>query len=432
MLGWEFPPRISGGLGVACDGLVRGLLRTGTEVALVLPRGAPRSWSARLAIVDAFSAGVSRQTRSSGLDASGRTGERHPPPEDRPSPAYAAPRPYRRGARRARPGGRQESRRLPPVYGADLVTDVLRYAEGAGRIASRQRFDVIHAHDWLTYLGGLEARRVSGKPLVVHVHATELDRSGNLDNRFVADIEALGVRRADRVIAVSRFTAARVAEVYGVALQRIAVVHNAIDARGARRTGRLRRLPLALFAGRLTRQKGPGFFLQAAALVAREVPRARFIMAGAGDLQEAAIAQASALGLRRRVLFPGFLPPRQLDRLYAEADVFVLPSVSEPFGLAVLEALAHGTPAIVARGAGVSEVVRNVLEVDFGDVEDLASKIVAVLTSQRVARRFAARGREEVRRLSWKSAAQRCLEIYRDLLALPPRAILEPQGRSGR
>jgi glycosyltransferase involved in cell wall biosynthesis len=299
------------------------------------------------------------------------------------------------------------------------VTDVLRYAEFSGRVAGRQRFDVIHAHDWLTYLGGLEARRVSGRPLVVHVHATELDRAGSLENRFVADIESLGVRRADRVIAVSRFLAARVAELYGVPPERISVVHNAIDAGPARRARSSSRPPLVLFAGRITWQKGPEFFLEAAALAARDVPRARFVMAGAGDREAAAIAAAEALGIRRRVVFTGFLSALELDRLYAEADVFVLPSVSEPFGIAALEALAHGTPAIVARRAGVSEVVKNVLEVDFGDVEDLASKIVAVLTSPRVARRFAARGREEVKRLSWKDAGRKCLAIYRELVAAP-------------
>jgi glycogen synthase len=424
MLGWEFPPHVTGGLGVACEGLVRGLLQTRTEVALVLPGEAGRPVPVGLTVFEAASAGrrMAPERPSRGTGRTGRGGGRALHAVPRPASGYSAPPDWRRRAARARARRSTPSQgpASQPVYGSDLVTDVLRYAEFSGRIAGRQRFDVIHAHDWLTYLGGLEARRVSGRPLVVHVHATELDRAGNIENRFVADIESLGVRRADRVIAVSRFTAARVAELYGVPLDRISVVHNAIDASRARHARSLARPPLALFAGRLTWQKGPDFFLEAAALAAREVPRARFVMAGAGDREEAAIAAAEALGIRGRVLFTGFLPSRELTRLYAEADVFVLPSVSEPFGIAALETLAQGTPAIVARGAGVSEVVKNVLEVDFGDVEDLASKIIAVLTSPRIARRFAARGRQEVRRLSWKDSARKCLEIYRQVLSKGP------------
>jgi len=420
MLGWEYPPHITGGLGVACEGLVRGLLQARTEVALVLPGEARPPFPPGLTVLKARSEDRRESRGRPSAVASERPGRggwalRGAP---RLASGYSAPTDWRRRAVRARGrgSGRRERPAPLPVYGSDLVTDVLRYAEASGRIAARRHFDVIHAHDWLTYLGGLEARRVSGRPLVVHVHATELDRSGSLENRFVADIEALGVRQADRVIAVSRFTAARVAELYGVPLERITVIHNAIDARRARQARSLAHTPLALFAGRLTWQKGPDFFLEAAALAAREVPRARFVMAGAGDREEAAIAAAEGLGIRGRVLFTGFLPSRELTRLYAEADVFVLPSVSEPFGIAALEALAQGTPAIVARGAGVSEVVKNVLEVDFGDVEDLASKIITVLTSPRIARRFAARGRQEVRRLSWKDSARKCLAVYAELL----------------
>ena len=395
MLGWEFPPAITGGLGVASEGLVRGLLDTGTEVALLLPCSpGPLRWKG-LSLFDGLSSPLSTPALA----------------------PYSPPRTFRREAVRA--GGRDAGRLGPDPYGPDLVTDVLRYAEAAGRLARRERFDVIHAHDWLTYLAGLEARRVSGRPLAVHVHATELDRAGNLDNHFVRDIEGLGVRLADRVIAVSRYTAGRVAEVYGVPPERVRVVHNAIDAGSARHARARRRAPLVLFAGRITAQKGPEFFLAAAASVAQEVPRARFAVAGAGDLLPAAIARAEELGIRRRCLFTGFLPPAELKRLYAEADVFVLPSVSEPFGLAVLEALAHGTPAIVSRHAGVSEVVRNVIPVDFGDVEDLASKMIAVLLSPRIARAFAARGRAEVRKLSWKNAAEKCLKVYEEILAGP-------------
>jgi glycogen(starch) synthase len=377
MFGWEFPPAITGGLAVATEGLVRGLLRKGARICLVLPHSPSPVRIRGLTVLDAAAFGATREGPAALLSS------------------YASP---------AKP------------YGADLVTEVLRFAEAAGRIARQERFDVIHAHDWLTYLAGLEARRVSGRPLVVHVHSTELDRAGNLANRFVRDIEERGVRLADRVIAVSRYTAGRVAVAYGVPRSRLRVVHNAIDAAGARHAAAARRPPLVLFAGRVTQQKGPEFFLEAAALVAREIPRARFVVAGTGDLLPAMIERAEALGIRRRVDFAGFVPPRKLARLYSRADVFVSPSLSEPFGLTALEALAHGTPAIVSRQAGVTEVVRNLLCVDFGDVEDLAVKMIAVLLSPRIARAFAARGRAEVRRLPWKDAAEECLRVYEETL----------------
>jgi len=308
-------------------------------------------------------------------------------------------------------------------YGSDLGDEVLRFAETAGRIARSERFDVIHAHDWLTYLAGLEARRASGRPLVVHVHATELDRAGGGGNRFVEEIERLGVNSADRVIAVSRFTAGLVSDRYGIPADRIRVVHNAIDARETVGDWSVEeREPLVLFAGRITWQKGPEYFVDAAARVLAELPDVKFAVAGSGDRMGSMIERVAAHGIGRNVLFTGFLPPAELDRLFARADVYVLPSVSEPFGLTALEALEHGTPAIVSRNAGVSEVVRNVLRVDFGDVEDLASKILSVLLFSPLRDALASGGLAEVRRLSWRDSAEKCLEVYREVVGVGLRS----------
>jgi glycosyltransferase involved in cell wall biosynthesis len=411
MFGWEFPPAISGGLGVACEGLVRGLLQTGTQVVLVLPRHPYRKPSGRLRILESLApAELSRSAAGphrSRLEVRRVTTnlEAYPGTPARRAPARTA------AASRAMPPG------PPSHYGPNLATDVLRYAERAGVIARRERFDVIHAHDWMTFLAGLEARRVSGKPLVVHVHATEYDRAGNGGDSFVRDIERSGVAGADRVVAVSRYTAGLLVRHYGVARRRIRVVHNAIDPSRRKWERDLAGTePLVLFAGRLTRQKGPDYFLEAAARVAREMPGVRFAVAGSGDRLAALRERAGALGLGRDVLFTGFLPAAELDRLYAHADVYVMPSISEPFGLAALEALQHGTPVIVSRGAGVSEVVRNVLHVDFGDVQELASKILSVLLFPALGRALSARGRREVARLSWRQTAERVLAVYAELL----------------
>lgn len=392
MFGWEFPPRVSGGLGVACEGLVRGLLETGAEVVLVLPRG-PLALS------------------GPGLK---------PVFARPPQPAGGRGRARRRSAWRLRPypgGRRRGSRRTPyAAYGPDLVTDVLRYTQAAGSIAREEEFDVIHAHDWLTFEAGLEARRATGRPVVLHVHATEFDRSGENPNAFVFDLERRALAAADRVVAVSRYTARVLAERYGVSPEKIRVVHNAVGPRE-----RFPGLPIGsedpvvLFAGRITYQKGPEYFVEAAARVAREIPNVRFAVAGAGDRRSDMARRAAEHGIAANFVFTGFLPPGELDRLYAGADVFVLPSVSEPFGLAALEALQHGTPAIVSRGAGVSEVVRNILRVDFGDVDDLASKILSVLLYPPLARTLGREGLAEVKRLSWRDAAEKCLDVYREV-----------------
>lgn len=411
MFGWEFPPAISGGLGVACEGLVRGLLQTGTEIVLVLPRHPYRKPAGRLRILESLAEdaapGPARRPARPSLKVRRLTTRLKPYPA---SGALAASAEEFLAAPEA-------AQAAPSSYGPNLATDVLRYAERAGAIARRERFDVIHAHDWMTFLAGLEARRVSGKPLVVHVHATEYDRAGNGGDSFVRDIERAGLLGADRVIAVSRYTAGLLASRYGVPRRRIRVVHNAIDPAQRTREGTPGgEGPLVLFAGRLTRQKGPDYFLEAAARVAREIPGVRFAVAGSGERLAAMRERVRALGLARKILFTGFLPGPELDRLYARADVYVMPSLSEPFGLTALEALQHGTPVIVSRGAGVSEVVRNVLRVDFGDVEELASKILSVLLFPPLRRSLSDRGRREVRRLSWRDAAQRVLAVYGELL----------------
>jgi glycosyltransferase involved in cell wall biosynthesis len=408
MFGWEFPPQISGGLGVACEGLVRGLLQSVAEVVLVLPRYPHRKSSGRLRILEAL-ADPADATR---------------PPADalRLRRIETALRPYGPPANAEPVGDTATPAReaAAALYGPNLASEVLRYAGLAAAIARRERFDVIHAHDWMTFPAGLEARRVSGRPLVVHVHATEYDRAGEGGNPFVREIEREGVSRADRVIAVSRYTANRLAREYGVPRRRLRVVHNAIDGGRPQRRGPAEGdSPLVLFAGRVTWQKGPEYFVEAAARVAREMPEARFAVAGSGDRLPSLRERVRQLGLQRNILFTGFLPAAELDRLYRRADVYVMPSFSEPFGLTALEALRHGTPVIVSRGAGVSEVVRNVLAVDFGDIEDLASKILSVILFAPLRATLARRGGREVERLSWRRSAERVMSVYTELTRRP-------------
>jgi glycosyltransferase involved in cell wall biosynthesis len=406
MFGWEFPPYISGGLGVACEGLVRGLVESGVEVTLVLPHRSPPSATPGLRILSSL---------ASAAQPNGRAGRRAIRMRRVPSllRPYITETVYEEVRRQALESGTA----FAGHYGPDLPREVLRYAAAAAAIAAREPFDVIHAHDWLTFLAGIEARRASGKPLVLHVHATEFDRSGNGDNAFVTSIERTSLAAADRVIAVSGYTADVVTARYGVPADRLRVVHNAVNPKESVGSWTVEEAdPLVLFAGRLTWQKGPEYFVDAAARVAAELPGVKFAVAGSGDRMGAMVERVAFHGLESRFLFTGFLPPAELDRLYARADLYVMPSASEPFGLTALEALQQGTPVIVSRTAGVSEVVRNVLRVDFGDVEDLASKILSVLLYPPLRDALASGGRAEVRRLSWRDAAERCLSVYRELV----------------
>lgn len=406
MFGWEFPPRVSGGLGVACEGLVRGLLELATEVTLVLPF-AGGSGAPGLRI-------VSKPVRA---DLHPQSPRRETRLRLRRVRTLLAP--YVTAELYAQEWSELE--RTDPaaasLYGPDLSSEVVRFSAAARAVAARESFDVIHAHDWLTFLAGLEARRVSGKPLVLHVHATEFDRSDGVGNPFVSAIERAGLSAADRVVAVSGYTAELLARRYGVPADRLRVVHNAIDRRAAAPAWSVEEAdPLVLFAGRITSQKGPEYFVDAAARVAEEMPSVKFAVAGAGDRLRAMMERVAARGLGERFLFTGFLPPERLDLLYGRADLYVMPSVSEPFGLTALEALRHGTPVIVSKTAGVGEVVRNLLRVDFGDVEGLASRILSVLLFLPLRRTLSARGRAEVERLSWRESAWRCLTVYRELV----------------
>jgi glycosyltransferase involved in cell wall biosynthesis len=375
MLGWEMPPHVSGGLGTACHGMTAALSRLGAEVTFVAPRPAGAS-----------GAGSSRR----GIETVA---------------VSAAASPY--GSRGGRGSG---------LYGATLLEDVARYAEAAEGIARRGGFDVVHAHDWLTYPAGIAASRAARRPLVVHVHATEHDRSPGAPDPRIAALEQQGVDAAARVVCVSRYASEVLARHYRVEAAKVRVVHNGVTPPRASRLSRRRpgRGRTVLFLGRVTAQKAPGVLLDAAARVLAALPETTFVVAGTGDLLPWAIERAARLRIARRVRFPGFLRGRGVARALAEADAFVLPSVSEPFGIAPLEAMSMGVPTIVSSRSGVREVVRHALVVEPGDALDLASKVIAVLSRPGLARSLAVHGRAEARRLRWDEPATRLLDVYRE------------------
>ncbi len=393
MFGWEFPPFNSGGLGVACLGLTRALSALGIKVIFVMPKklDIKAPWTQ---LIFADGSDVVLHAFDSGLTP------------------YLGSKSY-------------ASERDNPVYGPDLFSEVARYALFGGTIGREERFDVIYAHDWLSFGAGMAAKRVSGKPLIVHVHATEFDRSGGGSvNQDIYEIERAGMHAADSVIAVSQFTKKIIIDHYGVPAEKVRVVHNGIDEGTAPRSDTLPRLrawkrtgnKIILFLGRITLQKGPDYFLRAAAKVVRKNPNTVFVLSGSGDMEGEMMRLAASLGISDRVFFTGFLHDAERDEMYAAADLFVMPSVSEPFGIAPLEAMKAGTPVIISKQSGVSEVVRHALKVDFWDVDEIANKMSSVVGYPGLSTTLAENGRREADNLTWADAAQKVDAIMHELV----------------
>ena len=427
MLGWEYPPHISGGLGTACQGIVGGLVGAGAEVLFVAPRlsGDEDGRGAHLMAAGDVPLPPEPSPESTGAAAMSAQGVRERLQlafVESPLRPYQSRDSYQAMLRRLRYAERGVGQRGHPGaepqafeggYGPNLAAEVERYARAVAEIARREHFDVIHAHDWMTYPAGFLARRVSGRALVAHVHACEYDRSGDDVDRGIRAIEQTGLDAADAVVCVSHYTRSVLARNYRMDPARTHVVHNAVTRTEARERRKLTQAqPTVLFLGRLTRQKGPEFFLRAAAAIAARRADVRFVVGGDGDLREHLIERAAELGLSRRVFFTGFLSLEDKERAYAEADVYVMPSVSEPFGIAPLEALALDTPVIVARQSGVAEALRSSPKVDYGDVDDLAAKVLALLERPALREALVKAGQAELASLRWESSAARLLEIY--------------------
>ncbi len=434
MLGWEFPPFISGGLGTACYGLTRGMSQLGTEVLFVLPKAVPADYSSHVRLLTPtalFAGGDSDEIERKAAELAGVTflavSAQMKPYDSMTEPGKRrfllgtdmkeVDEQIERALRGDDDSGPIEAAKSTNAsdYAGDLMGQVDRYARLVVRIAKRHDFDVIHAHDWLTYRGGIAAARISGKPLVVHVHSTEFDRSGENVNQVVYDVERAGMHTAARVITVSYLTKRIVTQRYGVDPDKIDVVYNAIDRNGKapapipaiRRNERI-----VLFLGRITMQKGPEYFVRAAHLVLEKMNNVRFLMAGSGDMVRSSIELAADLGIGHKVLFTGFLRGQDVETVFRMADLYVMPSVSEPFGIAPLEAINHETPVLISKQSGVSEILRHALKVDFWDVEEMANKIIAVLRHPPLQATLREHSVLEVSRFSWRDSAANCIGVY--------------------
>ena len=297
------------------------------------------------------------------------------------------------------------------------MEEVARYAMVAAQVARELegQFDVIHAHDWLTYYAGIAAKRVSGKPLVVHMHATEFDRSGENINTVVYNIERTGMSAADRVMAVSNLTRNIVIEKYGIDPDRVVTVHNGVRFKAHEGPEEVRGVEdkIVTFLGRITYQKGPDYFVEAAAKVLKRIPNVRFVMAGSGDMLNHVVRRVAKLGISDRFHFTGFLRGDEVRRMFELSDVYIMPSVSEPFGISPLEAMKSNVPVIISKQSGVAEVLTHAVKVDYWDVDAMADAIYSLVTYPALHNMFITKGQEEVTTLKWDNAARNVLDVYR-------------------
>lgn len=397
MFGWELPPHNSGGLGVACYGLSKALAEKDQHILFVLPKKVELDIKF-LKVLYADSDNITFQTMNTLL-----------------TPYITAE-------------GYIYARRMhkDQRYGDTLFEEVERFTREAGLIATEQDFDVIHAHDWLSFGAGIEAKNASGKPLVVHVHSTEYDRTGGLAmNRKVFELEQEGMMKADKVITVSHFTKRIVADKYGIPKHKISVVHNRINAdeyksdtnpedaifqvkKGGKK--------IVLFVGRITMQKGPDYFIKVAKRVLEFEKDVLFVMAGSGDMEHQVMEDAAVMGISDKVLFTGFLRGKELIHIFRMADLFVMPSISEPFSITTLESILQDTPVLISKQSGVSEVLTHALKVDFWDIDEMTNKIISVLRNSSLQSSLLENSKIEVKKFAWEDAANECIKIYNELL----------------
>lgn len=422
MFGWEFPPYISGGLGTACYGMTRGLSTIGdVEIIFVVPKAHGDEYSANLTLISAEN--VAQQEGFELLEKLKKSLEYievesalipYLDPEIIQKQVDATGR-----SRNPEKSKFQGKLQFSGTYGVDLFSEISNYALAAYTIAREHDFDIIHAHDWLTYPAGIAAKEATGKPLVVHVHATDFDRSGGNVNPRVFEIEHKGMKAADRIITVSNLTRNIVIGKYGIPSAKVETVYNAVEPVQQAAAPRIVRSideKIVTFLGRITLQKGPEYFVDAAHLLLQKMNKLRFVMAGSGDLLQAMVSRTAKLGISNKFHFPGFLKGHEVFELLQVSDVYVMPSVSEPFGISPLEAMQTGVPVIISRQSGVSEILTHAVKVDFWDVEALADAIYGLVKYPALSQILVKGGKREVTALKWDDAAEHVYEIYRSLM----------------
>lgn len=420
MFGWEFPPHISGGLGTACYGMTKGLAANDVDILFVVPKAYGDEDQETAQIIGASDVKITRK-RFNYKEAWKDITYMEVNSELAP---YTSPEEFEKQVKiKVKETDISETDDLGYIkfegkYGSNLFQEVSNYAVVAAQIARDYDFDVIHSHDWLTYAAGIAAKNVSGKPFIIHVHATEFDRSGENVNQNVYDIERMGMDAADKIIAVSNLTRNTVIERYGQHPDKVVTVYNAVETNHEEEIIPFKKgveEKIVTFLGRITFQKGPEYFIEAAYKVLQRMNNVRFVMAGSGDLMTKMIQRAAELKIADKFHFPGFLKGDDVDRMFMLSDVFVMPSVSEPFGIVPLEAMRSNVPVIVSKQSGVSEILKHAVKVDFWDVDAIADSIYGLLKYEGLSKMFKNFGKEEVNNLKWEQASLNIKKVYEEV-----------------
>jgi glycosyltransferase involved in cell wall biosynthesis len=419
MFGWEFPPHISGGLGTASFGLTKGMATLDDlEVIFVVPKAWGDEDESIVRLIGANKVQVAYKKIY-------YKGYRHEIEKIEVSSKivpYTDPENFWKVTRTQVVGSNVfvETNNKGTVdfsgrYDNSLMEEIQKYAIVASVIASENDFDIIHAHDWLAYPAGIAAMEVSGKPLVIHVHATDFDRSGGSVNPDVYRIEKSGMDAASKIITVSNLTRDIVINRYNIDPNKVETVYNAVEPVAISENMMVKKgfdEKVVTFLGRITMQKGPEYFIEAANKVLKKMDNVRFVMAGSGDMMERMMRRAAALKITDRFHFTGFLRGADVFSMLYMSDVYIMPSVSEPFGISPLEAMQSSVPVIISKQSGVAEILTHAVKTDFWDIDAMADAIYGILNYPALANMFIINGKEEVIRLKWDNSARHVRDIY--------------------
>lgn len=422
MFGWEFPPYISGGLGTACYGITKGLSAHDVRVDFVLPKVALESQSVSpVHVIDASQVMVTeKHLEKKELSELVKFVEL-----DTVLRPYMTEESYKEELDHLQEtqlstiekGGRLFN--FEGGYGKNLIAEVYRLCIVAAQLGEDTDAQVIHAHDWMTFPAAIAAKRASNLPLVVHVHATEFDRTGHTVNSKVYEIEKEGMSEADVIIAVSQRTKDIVVNNYGIEENKVKVVYNAVERSNVALEEMPKKVfkePVVLFLGRITSQKGPSYFLETARIILEKNRNVRFVMAGSGDILPKMVRLCAEMRLQDRFHFTGFLRGKELEHIFAMSDVLVMPSVSEPFGIVPIEAIQYNLPVIISKQSGVAEVLPHAIKVDFWDTELFAKSILEILEDKDKREKHIEGNKEDLEKLKWDLSALEIINIYNSMV----------------
>jgi glycosyltransferase involved in cell wall biosynthesis len=421
MFGWEFPPHITGGLGTACYGITKSLAKQNVDIIFVVPKTFGNEDRRYATLQDAGEI-PSRYMGSNAEDywkkvryteIISKLNPYSDPDED--EKLIESSLNVKAGEKKGQPDFIPFSGK----YGADLWNEVDRYSRVTSILAQKEKYDVIHSHEWLTFPAAISAKKLSDKPLIVHIHATEFDRNSGNINRNIYNIEKEGMEYSDKVITVSNYTRDIVINKYSINPDKVVTIHNAIDkpaAPNSLRPVRNSKEKIVTFLGRITFQKGPEYFVEAAYRVLQKLKNVRFVMAGSGDLKNKIEKKVNDIGIADKFTFPGFLRKGEINSLFSRTHLFVMPSVSEPFGIVPLEAMLSEVPVIISKQSGVSEIIKNAIKVDYWDVNAISDAIYGVLNYNCLSDLLSSKGRYEVNGLSWEKTGQQIHDVYKSVV----------------